>query len=278
MQAHSLKGKKSGGQKKRDKRTLLLRAKTKRRLEASSKALIGESLSEALGEPRPLSPFPGPSCLVPELPLLFCCRCRARVRLPTHRALSRSLNSLVPPPAQPPVRTPSLPLTLPSALSSLPALRGTRLAGAPQETPPGGHFWSGVRQFVQIDLRDDPKPDDAAKKKAKDDAVLAAAAAARSKARCIIQPGSSWKTKWDLTLGCLVLFSIMIVPYRISFGIEVRPPRCARGRSCLLAVTTTGGVRSAAAVVDLTLTHPRPLPTWRSSAPKNGYVGRRETT
>jgi hypothetical protein len=79
-----------------------------------------------------------------------------------------------------------------------------------------------VRQFVQIDLHGDPKPNDAAKEKAKADALSAEAAAATSKTFFIIQPGNATKTKWDLALGMVVLYSIMIVPLRIGFGLEVR--------------------------------------------------------
>ena len=234
MQANSLKGKKAG----RNKKTLLVRTRTTRKIGATSptKEAVSESLSEALGE-SPLCPSVRPL------------RAKARSRPPRARQRANPASQCNP-------RNLSFPrwALVPAGLT-LATLRCRCVGGKPQETPPAGHFWSGVRQFVQIDLHGDPKPSDAVKQKAEADAAAAAAHTLEAKAYCIIPPGNSTKVKWDLLLGLVVLYSVMIVPFRIGFGIEVRRPcNCRRRERNLRGAPLCAGRRTI--LSSLTQTHP----------------------
>lgn len=38
----------------------------------------------------------------------------------------------------------------------------------------------------------------------------------------VIQPRSTWKVRWDLWIGVIIAYSVVLVPYRIGFGIELQ--------------------------------------------------------
>jgi CRP-like cAMP-binding protein len=47
--------------------------------------------------------------------------------------------------------------------------------------------------------------------------------------RSLIHPSAKWLFRWDLTLAMMIIFSVLVVPYRIGFDIEIptlSPPDC----------------------------------------------------
>jgi len=40
-------------------------------------------------------------------------------------------------------------------------------------------------------------------------------------ARWFIQPRATWKVRWDLWIGFIIAYSVVLIPYRIGFGIEL---------------------------------------------------------
>lgn len=39
--------------------------------------------------------------------------------------------------------------------------------------------------------------------------------------RWVIMPRAPWKVRWDLWIGLIILYSVVLIPYRIGFGIDV---------------------------------------------------------
>lgn len=39
--------------------------------------------------------------------------------------------------------------------------------------------------------------------------------------RWFIQPRATWKVRWDLWIGSIIAYSVVLIPYRIGFGIEL---------------------------------------------------------
>ncbi|GMF14359.1 unnamed protein product [Phytophthora lilii] len=39
--------------------------------------------------------------------------------------------------------------------------------------------------------------------------------------RWFIQPRATWKVRWDLWIGFIIAYSVVLIPYRIGFGIEL---------------------------------------------------------
>ena len=36
----------------------------------------------------------------------------------------------------------------------------------------------------------------------------------------IFHPHAPWRTQWDLGVGALILYSVLIIPFRIGFGVD----------------------------------------------------------
>ena len=51
--------------------------------------------------------------------------------------------------------------------------------------------------------------------------VVVPQTAADSPHRCIIEPNRAWKVKWDLWMAALIMYSIIIVPFRVGFGVKI---------------------------------------------------------
>lgn len=39
--------------------------------------------------------------------------------------------------------------------------------------------------------------------------------------RWVIMPRAPWKVRWDLWIGLIIFYSVILIPYRIGFGIDV---------------------------------------------------------
>lgn len=39
--------------------------------------------------------------------------------------------------------------------------------------------------------------------------------------RWVIMPRATWKVRWDLWIGLIIFYSVVLIPYRIGFGIDV---------------------------------------------------------
>lgn len=49
----------------------------------------------------------------------------------------------------------------------------------------------------------------------------------------VIMPRATWKVRWDLWIGLIIFYSVVLIPYRIGFGIDVEVrSMCVIGKLC----------------------------------------------